>query len=172
MEAQVVEGVGAAVRLSVEKRSKCLAFMVLAEREGTKGAFENTLLQIWQIDGNADLTEEIGFNVEELWVQCYDLPFAGMTQNTRQSIGERLGKVLGVDNSMGSNGLAVVARDEEEGHGLAVAAGQPCDSKKKGQRTGFLHACELHSSGYINVHIGVWCKLISQKDGEFSRIPP
>ncbi|CAI9767814.1 unnamed protein product [Fraxinus pennsylvanica] len=49
--------------------------------------------------------KDISFNEEAFWIQCHDLPFAGMNQKTGNEIGSLLGKVLIVD--MDSSGVSV-----------------------------------------------------------------
>ncbi|CAI9757817.1 unnamed protein product [Fraxinus pennsylvanica] len=63
---------------------------------GRPWSFDKILLCLHDCE-RVNTIKEIGFTEEVFWVQYHDLPFAGMTQNTGQAIGERLGKVLVVD---------------------------------------------------------------------------
>ncbi|CAI9785985.1 unnamed protein product [Fraxinus pennsylvanica] len=96
-ESQVLEAEEEDNGLSLEKRAKCIAFRVLADRE------------------------DIAFNEEVFWVQCHDLPFAGMTYKTGSAIGERLGKVLTVDTDSSGVYIGAFLRIKKE---LGAAIGE------------------------------------------------
>ncbi|CAI9769566.1 unnamed protein product [Fraxinus pennsylvanica] len=63
---------------------------------GRPWSFDEFLLCLHDCE-RVNTIKEIGFTEEVFWVQCHGLPFAGMTQNTGQAIGEHLGKVLVID---------------------------------------------------------------------------
>ncbi|CAI9778772.1 unnamed protein product [Fraxinus pennsylvanica] len=63
---------------------------------GRPWSFDKQLICVQDCE-EAISIKDILFNKEAFWVQCHDLPFAGMNQKTGHEIGARLGKVLSVN---------------------------------------------------------------------------
>ncbi|CAI9770975.1 unnamed protein product [Fraxinus pennsylvanica] len=88
---------------------------------GRPWSFDKSLLCLHDCE-NVNNLKEIAFNEEVFWVQCHDLPFAGMTQKTGCALGERLGKVLVVDTDSSGVYLGAFLRIKKD-QGAAIGEG-------------------------------------------------
>ncbi|XP_042958241.1 uncharacterized protein LOC122298932 [Carya illinoinensis] len=77
----------------VEFKSRSDKIRVL---NGRPWSFDKSLLCIQDCEG-AKSIKEMQFCFEPFWIQCHDMPFAGMTASMGQKLGSSLGKVLMVD---------------------------------------------------------------------------
>ncbi|XP_042983333.1 uncharacterized protein LOC122312736 [Carya illinoinensis] len=64
--------------------------------KGRPWSFDKNLVCMQDCEG-FNFIKEILFIKEPFWIQCYDLPFAGMNQITGSNIGSSVGDVLQVD---------------------------------------------------------------------------
>ncbi|KAF5459069.1 hypothetical protein F2P56_023057 [Juglans regia] len=83
--------------------SKNLVLVELKERadkrrimQGRPWSFDKNLLCIQDCEGY-ESWKEMSFQYKPFWVQCHDLPFAGMNANTGLKLGQLVGEVLEVD---------------------------------------------------------------------------
>lgn len=57
---------------------------------GRPWAFDKNLINIQDCEG-VDSLKEMQFQYEAFWIQCHDLPFAGMNASTGETLGNAMG---------------------------------------------------------------------------------
>ncbi|CAI9767369.1 unnamed protein product [Fraxinus pennsylvanica] len=89
---------------------------------GRPWSFDKQLLCLQDYE-NVVSIKEVPFKEEAFWIQCHEIPFAGMNKKTGNDIGSRLGKVINVDTDF--SGICL-------GEFLRIK----CEKKEQGSATG------------------------------------